>query len=275
MSGEDTARILSVFLLSLAIHALAWRGLTSLPTLDWFLENAPQTVEIVAVTEEPEPEPVPEIPEPEPEPEPEVPEPEPEPEPVVRPPQPRVTEPDPEPAPPEPEPPPVEETIADFTGETLTNEGEGWASAVGNGQAMDGPIGRPGAAVTGRDRAGGSSGAVGGGGRAAPAGPRVVALADLSRQPSPQGDMNAILQRNFPPRARQLGIEGRAVIGFRIMPDGSVARLRTRSESPGEQGFADACRRTVQQLRWDPPLARDGAAVATDAAFECEFTVGL
>ncbi|MDQ3036556.1 MAG: energy transducer TonB, partial [Myxococcota bacterium] len=112
-------------------------------------------------------------------------------------------------------------------------------------------------------------------GRSAPAGPRVVALADLSRRPSPRGNMDAILQRNYPRQARQLGIEGSASIAFRIMPDGSVTRFRTRRESPAEQGFAEACRRTVQQLDWDPPLANDGAAVATEASFECEFAVGL
>ena len=87
--------------------------------------------------------------------------------------------------------------------------------------------------------------------------------------------MNALLQRNYPPRARQLGVEGRVVIGFRIMPDGAATRLRTRSETPSDQGFADACRRTVQQADWEPPLAQDGTAVATDATFECEFAISL
>src|SRR6478735_12236046 len=60
------------------------------------------------------------------------------------------------PAPPPPDapppPPPQAETPADFSGTTLTNDGpgEGWASAVGNGEAMHGPIGRPGAKVTNR-----------------------------------------------------------------------------------------------------------------------------
>lgn len=266
--------MLSLFLLSLAIHGVAWLALRSLPTLEWFLASQPQTVEIVAIADplpEPLPEPEPEPETPEPEPEPVIPEPRPV---VERPPPPRVTEPDP-PEPPTAEPPPVAEAIADFTGETLTNEGAGWESAVGSGAEMQGPIGPPGAVVTGRRREGGAAGAVGGGGTAAPAGPRVVAMADLSRQPSPRGDMNAILQRNYPPRARQLGIEGRAVIAFRILPDGSVARFRTRSETPPEQGFAEACRRTVQQGQWEAPLATDGAAVATDASFECDFSVGL
>ena len=49
---------------------------------------------------------------------------------------------------------PQAETPADFSGTTLTNDGpgDGWASAVGNGEAMHGPIGRPGAKVTERAR---------------------------------------------------------------------------------------------------------------------------
>ena len=42
-------------------------------------------------------------------------------------------------------PPAAAETLADFTGQTLTNDGPGsaWSSAMGNGQRMQGPIGRP------------------------------------------------------------------------------------------------------------------------------------
>ena len=54
--------------------------------------------------------------------------------------------------PPSAAPPPAAESPADFTGQTLTNEGpgEGWASATGNGEKMNGPVGRPGAHVTRR-----------------------------------------------------------------------------------------------------------------------------
>lgn len=276
-TGAAYLRLFGALVLSVGAHVAAALLLLALPALEWFLDDAAQTVEIVAIEEPPPPppEPAPETPDPEPEPEPALPEPEP-----VRPPprpepRPRITEPEPPPRPPSPEPPPIEEAIADFTGETLTNEGAGWASAVGNGAPMEGPIGQPGAVVTGRRREGGRSGAIGGTGTSAPEGPRVVALADLSRRPSPRGDTNAVLQRNYPARARQLGIEGRVVIAFRIQPDGSVTRFRTRTETPPEHGFAEACRRTVQQIGWEPPLASDGAAVATDASFVCEFAVGL
>jgi TonB family protein len=171
----------------------------------------------------------------------------------------------------------LEEAIADFSGITLTNDmGGSWQSAVGDGSPMEGPIGQPGAHVTGRRREGTGDGIAGASGPPGPpSGPRVVAFADLSRRPSPRGDLNALLQRHYPARARQLGIEGHVVLRFRILPDGSVTRVRVRSESPPDQGFAEACRRTIELAQWEPPLAVDGSAVATDVSFECEFVVGL
>ncbi len=276
--GGGTGRVLGTLAFSLVVHVLAYVALVFAPVVPLQLPQPPDDIEIVAVTEPvPEPPPEPEAePEPEAPPEP-APESEPEPEPIVR--RERVVRslaPS-EPPPPSAEPPaPVEEQIAEFMGETLTNDqGPGWSSAVGNGEPIEGPIGGPTGIATGRRRQGAASGEVGGTGTAPAAETRVVPFSDLSRQPRPRRDMNALLQRNYPPRARQLGVEGRAVIGFRIMPDGAATRLRTRSESPSDQGFAEACRRTVQQADWEPPLAQDGTAVATDATFECEFAISL
>ena len=77
-------------------------------------------------------------------------------------------------------PPPTAESPADFTGVTMTNDGPGagWASATGNGQAMNGAVGRPGARVTHRNVDGDADSSNG-----AP-GVRTVGLADLSRPPS-------------------------------------------------------------------------------------------
>ena len=47
---------------------------------------------------------------------------------------------------------------------TLASITSRWASAVGSGAAMNGPIGKPNAVVTGRDRAGVQGGVVGGSG---------------------------------------------------------------------------------------------------------------
>jgi protein TonB len=273
---ETSWVLLRLIALSIAAHVAAWAALGLVRSTRPTLRIRGETIEIAAVEQPPgERTPEPEPPDPEPEVE------APPPAPAVPPPRPRrerttPTEPEPQRAPPEPppvQPPALEEAIADFSGHTLTNDtGLSWQSAVGNGAPIDGPIGPPGAAVTGRRREGAVDGT---GPPNGPGGPRVVPLADLSRPPSPRADLDALLQRQYPPRARQLGIEGHVVVRFRILPDGSVTRVRIRSETPPDYGFADACRRTIELAQWEPPLAADGSAVATDASFECEFAVGL
>ena len=275
--------LVAVIGVSFLLHVGAWGGLSMLPPLEHMLdalENA--TVDIVAIEEPPEPEPTPE-PEPETPPEPEPPPPpEPPPEPRVArerpPPPPEETPPDTPPPPPDPfdEPPPQEEAIADFSGETLTNDGPGWQSAVGSGAPMEAPIGQPGARVTGRRREGVERGTVGGTGEpTAPEGPRVVALADLSRPPGPRGDLNALLERNYPARARQLGLEGEVVVRMHVGPNGRVSRVRVSRETPAEQGFAEACRQTVRASEWEPPLAQGGEPVTTEIVFTCRFRIGF
>jgi outer membrane biosynthesis protein TonB len=222
------------------------------------VQQRPQEVEFSVLTE-PEPEPIAE-------PEPEAP-PEPEPEPVkaVKP---KVVAPKPEEKAPEtPEPPAkAEETLADFSGTTLTSEGAGgWASAVGNGAAMNAPIGKPNAVVTGRDRSGVQGGVVGG------SGVRVVSADHLSRRPkAPSADLlNAALERHYPKAAREQGIEGAARIKLRVMPNGSIQALATISES--YKSFAEACKAAMRELPWAPGLDENGQPAATDIPFDCEF----
>ncbi|MGF1467484.1 MAG: energy transducer TonB [Sandaracinaceae bacterium] len=234
----------------------------------------PAEVEVVTVTPEPEPEPEP-AEEPEPEPAPVE-----EPEPEVEPPPPRPDPPPPEravppplpPPPAEEPPPPAEEAPVDFTGMTLEGGADSsWTSAVGNGQPMEGPVGAPGAQVTGRRVRGTRGGVVGGTGD--PEGPRTVALRDLSQRPSPPlGELRRLLERNFPRRAQQLGIEGRAVVRMRVASDGRVRPLGVVSES--YEGFGDACRQTLRQSpRWQPPVDRAGNPVDTITSFTCTFTI--
>ncbi len=173
------------------------------------------------------------------------------------------------PAPPPPDapppPPPEAETPADFSGTTLTNDGPGpgWASAVGNGEAMHGPIGRPGAKVTGRARDGAAQPSPV---KAAP----VVALASLSRPPAPP-DLNDALERHYPEAARKQGTAGQAVLKARITAEGQVRDLVVVSQSA--PGFGDACRATLRESSWSPPLDRDGQAVATFVSYTCRFEV--
>jgi TonB family protein len=227
------------------------------------LEEPPPPPEPAAVPPEPEPEPV-QAPEPEPEP--------------VKPP-PRVRERAPQPVeapkevPPQAAPAAAQETIADFSGTTLTGEGEGgWASAVGSGAPMNGPIGRPQAAVTGRNREGVAGGVVGG------TGLRLVGEADLSRRPSlPSKDLlNQALERNYPKAARQQGIEGSARIRLRVLANGKLEPVRKDKES--YPGFGDACMNAVREVaqqghRAEPPLDRQGQPAATEILFNCAFAV--
>jgi len=149
---------------------------------------------------------------------------------------------------------------ADFSGLTLTNEGGGWSSPVGDGAPLTGPIATPGPTQVKRDRVA--------------EGPtvrdRVVALGDLSRPPRAP-DLDAQLAANYPREARLAGTAGSAVIRARILVDGRVGPTRVVSESA--PGFGVACQRTLAGSRWQPPLDAHKQAVATDLAYTCTFAV--
>ena len=276
MRPEEALRLAVTVGLSVGAHVAAAMVLLLLPGAALFSE--PEPVELTVVENLPEPvEEIEEIVEPEPPP----PLPEPEPERIVEPivdrrPDPRpqpVVVPD-EPPPPDPAPPPpAEETVEDFSGMTLTNDtGEAaWQSNVGSGAPMEGPIGRPNAQVTGRNRTGQPNGVVGGTGEGDSQG--IVSAGNLSRQPGPPSDrLRSLLERNYPREAQQLGIEGTADVRIQVDPDGSVRVLSVSRES--HDGFGAACRQTLRQGgRWSPPLDRQGRPVATITAFRCTFTV--
>lgn len=254
---------------SLLAHVAAWGGLGMIPRQ--LLTFVVDVTAVDMLEELPPPEPEPELP-PEPEPEPELPPPEP----IVRRERPVVPPPPDEAPPPEP-PPAAEEQIEDFTGETLTNdEGAAWQSAVGSGAPMDAPIGAPTGTVTGRHVEGTEGGEIGGSGTAE-AGPRLVAVRDLSAPPgAPRTDrLASLIQRFYPTELRRLAVEGRATVRLRIAPDGSVSRLRVRSES--DPGFGQACVDALTEAgRWDPgPRDREGNPVSTEVNFECRFTVRI
>jgi TonB family protein len=152
---------------------------------------------------------------------------------------------------------------ADFSGLTLTNDGPGagWATATGNGQSMKGPLGRAGGRRPGHG---------GGGGAMAGDGPAIVGLGDLSRMPQAP-DLRDKLARAYPAEARLRGLEGKAVVRARIMPDGRVRELALLSESAA--GFGSACQETLRGSGWSPPLDRSGAAVSTFINYTCRFNV--
>lgn len=157
------------------------------------------------------------------------------------------------------EPQPAEP--ADFSGVTLTNEGAGWSSPVGDGSPLTGPIGPPGPPVIKRTRTTKTS---------TDTGDRVVAVGDLSRPPRAP-NLDAALAANYPQEARASGIGGTAVIRARILVDGSVGATRVISESV--PGFGKACQRTLAGSQWQAPLDVNKQAVATDLAYTCTFAV--
>jgi outer membrane biosynthesis protein TonB len=170
------------------------------------------------------------------------------------------------PPPPSAAPPPAAEALADFTGVTLTNDGPGaaWSSATGNGEAMRGAVGRPGARVTRRNIDGNGADIV------RHPGPPVVAAADLSRPPVAP-DLTAALARAYPSEARTKGIAGKAVIHARIQPDGRVADMKLISETAA--GFGAACQSTLRGSTWSPPVDRQARTVATYINYTCRFEV--
>lgn len=159
------------------------------------------------------------------------------------------------------------EPLADFTGVTLTNTGAGaagWASQTGNGQAMDGAIGRPGARVS-RRVVDGDAGMSGPG-----SGPPVVGESDLSRRPTAP-DLTLALGRAYPEDARRRALAGKAVVRALILPDGHLTRASVQLESAA--GFGAACLRTLYDSLWSPPLDRSARAVSTFITYTCRFEV--
>lgn len=162
--------------------------------------------------------------------------------------------------------PPAAESPADFTGVTMTNDGPGvgWSTATGNGEAMHGPVGRPGARVTHRVVDGDGSDIV------RHPGPAVVAAADLSRPPVAP-DLVPALARAYPAEARAKGLTGRAVVHARILPDGHVGELKLLSESAA--GFGAACLGTLRVSVWSAPVDRQSRPVSTFVNYTCRFEV--
>ena len=249
--------------LAIATHA-AFLGLMPVTPMGSGAEDPFDTVAIAIVEEDPL------AAEPEEEPEEEAPKPE-EPEPVKPPPKPKTFKaPKEQPEAPEEPPAAAPETPVAFDNIVLTNEGDepsSWAMDPGSGKSSDKPIGRPSSVVTGRSRDGVLGGIIGGTGIGV-----VVDVGDLSRQPIPPA-LKRKLEKLYPKKARQEGIEGEAVLRLQIAPDGLPTKIRIVSENPTGHDLGKACMKTLQGERWKPPLNKEGAPVTTRVTYRCGFEI--
>lgn len=192
-------------------------------------------------------------------------------EPVEPPPEPKTFKAPKEPpkAPKEP-PAAAPETPVAFDNLVLTNEdGEptSWAVDPGTGKSREGPIGRPDAVATGRSREGIAGGVIGGTGVGI-----VVDVGDLSRQPIPPA-LKRKLEKLYPKKARQEGIEGEAVVRLQIGANGLPSKIRIISEKPAGYDLGAACVQALQGEKWEPPLGKDGKPVATRITYRCGFEI--
>jgi protein TonB len=256
-NASPGARAFGVVGVSLGTNMALMGILGFMPSPNDFLTSHKVEMEIIA-PEPPPPPPAPKVEEPPKPPEPEPQRPKAAPKPVAKP---------AEPEPPKQEAKAAPEAPVDLTGVTLTGGDSTWSSAVGSGGALNGPAPRV-AAVTGRDRNGSTAGLVNGKGDK----PVLVAEASLSRAPVPPEGMNALLEQNFPPRARAQGVSGSALLRVTILGDGRVSDMRVMRET-GDYGFGAACQKMLRLKRWQPPLDRRGQPVATEVRYSCEFEV--
>jgi hypothetical protein len=214
--------------------------------------RAPPTPTFVELTK---PEPLPEPPaEPPPLPAPEPPKRTPE----ERRPVPPVDEPVPEPISPPPEEPPPE-----LTGVTLTGgEGASFGAPQGNGAKRDDTIAIGASRGTNFARAARSP-------APSPAA-LTLPLSQLSQRPVPPA-LEAALERNYPPAARQLGKSGDAKVRARVEASGEIRVASVVSATSPD--FGEACRRTLIGSRWSAPLDVNGRRAATSIYYRCKFRI--
>jgi len=153
---------------------------------------------------------------------------------------------------------PADGAPVDFTSAVMSNEGSGMAIGSGGGGAGRGPGPHAGPDVAPPAPP------------AAAVEPRVVEAKDLSRRPRAQG-LDATLEQHYPLEERRSGISGKAVLRVMILPSGRVGTVRRVEES--RSSFAEACERAVRSARWEPPIDREGAPVATEITYTCRFEI--
>jgi protein TonB len=100
---------------------------------------------------------------------------------------------------------------------------------------------------------------------------QVTAIADLSRRPVPPR-LDASLKNHYPAELRRRGVEGEALVRVHVSERGRVTRVEPISQS--EPAFSSACRQTLLDTEWGPPLDQGGTPVRTHLLYRCRFRVG-
>lgn len=152
----------------------------------------------------------------------------------------------------------------DFPGVTLTAQGgnASWTTVVGTGNAIQGPVIVPhNAAKRGANGTVGNSGS----------GAEPASTKDFSRPPQPPSNMDALLVKYYPERARSQGIEGQAALRVRIDAEGKVTDMRLIRETYTE--FGKACMEHLRNTRWTPALGQSGKPEAFEITYTCRFEI--
>lgn len=128
----------------------------------------------------------------------------------------------------------------------------------------------PGIAVTQNPNPGGTRPGPSGG--PASTGPAVVGIGELSRKPIPPSNLDRLLERHYPERAKVEGIEGEAIIRFVLGTNGRILSTRILRQSPSGYDFGRACQSMLRESRWQPG-EKAGNPVSTEDDFVCDFSI--
>ena len=120
---------------------------------------------------------------------------------------------------------------------------------------------------------GGGSGTGGGGAApAAPAAPAPVSVASIKTMPQPVGDTDFVeAHKDYPPEAKQLGIEGQVKVKLVVDAEGNVAKksLVTRLG----HGLDELALRLAGKLRFRPAIDTDDRPVPATVVWTFTFTL--
>jgi TonB family protein len=101
---------------------------------------------------------------------------------------------------------------------------------------------------------------------------RTLELSDVDLPPElmNQAEVMRTMQRAYPPLLRDAGVEGQAVVRFRVLPDGRVDAGSVSIEHATHDAFGLAALRVAHRMRFRP-AELDGAAVSAWVALPLSF----